>query len=323
MYVPPVLRTRLALPTRTCVVGPPAVGAGRVTLPSISSPMLLVKKKPRRPPPPNCLSRPKMGSYRVYVPNPPNSIRWLRWALKTVASQASTVPSIESTRIPLPPRNGTRAAIRSGTASHTRQATPKIGVGRKKSILAIRLSHGVLKVLEVPTGRSQHGPKDNPKINSDQAQLGSHPSEGLEGKVEVLTGVAGGQLAAHPRLTLRHDGVAEPGHKHPFAKQKLAHLDRLGRFPQDDGHDGGLPLERSEPQCRQLCAEIARVFVQPADQLGVLLDVADRGERAPGDGGRERVAEELGPGALAEVVGEGRGPRGESSRRPAQRLPQG
>src|SRR5712692_6067070 len=103
MYVPPVLRTRLALPTRTCVVGPPAVGVAVVRLPSISSPMLLVRKKPRRPPPPNCLSRPKIGSYRVYVPNPPNSIRWLRWALRTVAPQASTVPSIESTRIALPP----------------------------------------------------------------------------------------------------------------------------------------------------------------------------------------------------------------------------
>src|SRR2546426_6120270 len=53
--------TRLALPNRTCVLGPPAVGTGRVRLPSTSSPMLLVRKKPSRPPPPNCLSRPKMG----------------------------------------------------------------------------------------------------------------------------------------------------------------------------------------------------------------------------------------------------------------------
>src|SRR5712691_2039279 len=119
MYVPPVLRTRLALPTRTCVVGPPAVGAGRVTLPSISSPMLLVRKKPRRPPPPNCLSRPKMGSYRVYVPNPPNSIRWLRWALRTVAPQASAVPSSETTPIAPPPpasakRDKARDQVRHG-----------------------------------------------------------------------------------------------------------------------------------------------------------------------------------------------------------------
>src|SRR5207247_9731029 len=66
---------------------------------------------------------------------------------RPVPSRASRVPA--SHYLPRPPRNGTRAAIRSGTASHTRQATPKIGVGRKKSILAIRLSHGVLKVLEV------------------------------------------------------------------------------------------------------------------------------------------------------------------------------
>src|SRR2546427_2064058 len=88
-------------------------------------------------------------------------------------------------------------------------------------------------------------------------------------------------------------------------------------------HDGGLPVEWFEPQCRQLRAEITRVFVQRADQLGVLLDVADGGERAPSEGGGERVAEQRGPGALGEVVGEGRGPGGESSRRPTQRLAQG
>src|SRR5437879_12220506 len=121
-------------------------------------------------------------------------------------------------------------------------------------------------------------------------------------------------------MPIRTTRVTVPDHNNTFPEQELTQLDRMGRLPQEDGNDGSLPLERFEAQCRQLRAEIARVFVQPPDQLGVLLDVADSGERAPGDGGRERVAEELGAGALSEVVGKRCRPRGEPSRRPAQRL---
>src|SRR3989454_8470594 len=84
----------------------------------------------------------------------------------------------------------------------------------------------------------------------DQTELGSHAPERLEGEVEILTGVAGRQLAAHPRLALRNDRVPEPGHKNPFPEQQLAHLDRMGRLPQDRSEEHTSELQSP---CNLVC----------------------------------------------------------------------
>src|SRR6266487_7201039 len=133
---------------------------------------------------------------------------------------------------------------------------------------------------------------------SNQTELAAHPLERAQREIEVIPGVCRGELAAHARVSLRYNGIAKTGHEDALREQQLAHLDRLRRLAQNHGDYRRSARERLEAERAELLAEVARVFVQPGDQLGVALDVAHRGEGAPGDGGRQRVGEQLGPGAL-------------------------
>src|SRR5205823_14857566 len=110
--------------------------------------------------------------------------------------------------------------------------------------------------------------------------------------------------------------------EYALGEQQLAHLDRLGRLAQNRRDDGRLAREWLEPQGLELLAKITGVLVQPGDQLGVALDVAHRGERAPRDGGREGVGKKLRPRPLGQVIRERGGARREAAGGSAQRLAQ-
>src|SRR5438034_7384336 len=132
----------------------------------------------------------------------------------------------------------------------------------------------------------------------NQSQLGTYPSEGTQGEVQVVPGVAGRELAAHPGLPLRDHRVAESGDEHPLLEEQLAHADRLRRFAQDHRDDRGSARNRLEAEGREPLPEIAGVVMQPGDALGVRLQVAHGGKGTACDGGGEGVAEELGAGPL-------------------------
>src|SRR5690349_18810781 len=101
-----------------------------------------------------------------------------------------------------------------------------------------------------------------------------------------------GELAAHARMSLRNNRIAEAGHKHALVEQQLTHTNRLRGFAQDHGYDGRLARQWFEAERQELLAEVASVLMQRADELGMRFDVAHGRERAGGDGRRERVAEE-------------------------------
>src|ERR671923_372591 len=126
-----------------------------------------------------------------------------------------------------------------------------------------------------------------------QPQLAAYPFEGREGEVQVLPRVGRRELTPDPGVALGDDGVAETRDEHALLEQQLAHPDGLGRLPQNHRHDRRLARERLEPQGDEPLAEIPGVVVQPADELGVLLEVAQGGEGTAGHGGWQGIREQL------------------------------
>src|ERR1700716_3350208 len=103
------------------------------------------------------------------------------------------------------------------------------------------------------------------------------------------------ELTAHTRLPLRNDRKAEPCHKDAFIQQHVTHFDGRRRLPHDYRDDRGLSGQWFEPSLRDRAAEVARVVVQLLHQLGVVLELPDRSERAGGYGWRQGIREQLRP----------------------------
>ena len=76
------------------------------------------------------------------------------------------------------------------------------------------------------------------------------------------------------------------------------------------------------PQFDQTFTIVLRVVAKPAHEFGVLLEVADRGQRAARRMAGQGVGEQLCPRSLDEVVDDGLGTRREPARHAPERLPE-
>src|SRR5712691_6234131 len=101
------------------------------------------------------------------------------------------------------------------------------------------------------------------------------------------------ELTAHTRLPLRNDRKAEPCHKDAFIQQHVTHFDGRRRLPDDYSDDRGLSRQWFEPGLGDRASEVARVVVQLLHQLWVVLQLADRCERAGRYGRRQSIREQL------------------------------
>src|SRR5882672_8495519 len=115
-------------------------------------------------------------------------------------------------------------------------------------------------------------------VTLDEPQFSTLLVESPKGEVEVVLSVRGGQLATYTRMSLRDNWIAKARHEDALGQEQLAHTDRLGGLTQDHGDDGGIAGQRLEAERQQLLPEIARVLMQPGDELGMRRDVADGGE---------------------------------------------
>src|SRR5206468_4809529 len=128
-------------------------------------------------------------------------------------------------------------------------------------------------------------------VSLDQSEVGAHLLEGAQREIEVILGMRGGKLAANARMSLWHNRISEASHENPFSEQKLAHVNRLGRFAEDHRHDRCLPGEWLEAEREQLLAEVAGVLMQLRHELRMAFDVPHRGEGARCHGRRQTIAE--------------------------------
>src|SRR5204863_9619615 len=115
-------------------------------------------------------------------------------------------------------------------------------------------------------------------------------------------------------MSLWNNRIAKSSDEHSLVEEQLAHLDRFGRLPQDDGHDGRFTWQRFEPQNDQALTEIACVLVESGHELGVALEVLDRREGAARHRGRGLVGKELREEAMREIVCERDGAEGNAAR---------
>jgi hypothetical protein len=132
--------------------------------------------------------------------------------------------------------------------------------------------------------------------------------------------VGGGDLAAQARLALRDDGEAEAGDVDPLLEERSGHGERLRGVADDDGDNRVRAVRDLEARRRDRLAEVDGVFPQPADGRRVLAQHPEGLERSRGDGGRERIGEEVGPAPLPESLDQGLRARREPAGRRAHRL---
>ena len=83
---------------------------------------------------------------------------------------------------------------------------------------------------------------------------------------------------------------------------------------------GVSPGSGLKPELEQPLAEVAGVVAEGGDALRMGLEILDARERARRDGRRQRVGEELRPGALRQVVADRRRAGHEAAGRAAERL---
>src|SRR4029453_10178670 len=95
---------------------------------------------------------------------------------------------------------------------------------------------------------------------------------------------------------------AEARDEYALVQQALGEGDRVGGLSDDDRDDRRLTLERSVARVGEHRAERPRVLAQSCQKLRLLEHELDRPERTAGDGGRERIREELRSRALLEQV---------------------
>src|SRR6266571_1058483 len=69
-------------------------------------------------------------------------------------------------------------------------------------------------------------------------------------------------------MPLWNNRIAKSSNEHSLVEEQFAHLDRLRRLPQDDGHDGRFTWQRFEAQGDQALAEVACVLVESGHELG-------------------------------------------------------
>src|SRR6476469_3760295 len=117
---------------------------------------------------------------------------------------------------------------------------------------------------------------------SDHPDLPPHLHERPYRFIQVIPGMWCGNLAADPRLTLRHHGVSEAGHEHALGQQHVAHPDRGRRLADDDRDDRRLPRQRLDSRLDDPLAEVARVVAELLHAFGMLLDELHGSQRAGG-----------------------------------------
>src|SRR2546423_7149505 len=102
------------------------------------------------------------------------------------------------------------------------------------------------------------------------------------------------KLTAHARLPLGNDRKAESRHKDAFIQQHVTHFDSGGRLTHDYGDDRRLTRQRFEPCLGDGAAEKPGIVAQLVDQLGMVLELPYRAERARRYRRWQGIGEELG-----------------------------
>ena len=127
-------------------------------------------------------------------------------------------------------------------------------------------------------------------------------AEALDGEVQILLGVTGGDLGADAGLAHGHYRVAEARDvdalgQHPGG-ELLSHLGVV----EHDGHDGVLPRQQVEAKLGKLFTEVVSVLVDPVPQRRGRLQQIQRLQAGRADGGGQGVTEEVGPGLLPQQI---------------------
>src|SRR5262249_43882298 len=257
-----------------------------------------------------------------------------------------------------PPRASTRAATTPTTASRARSrdaaraarrtspgAAPRAATRRRSARGGATRRAGTRGSRSPRSGRSDPGarrrspatraPRAGPRrrpatatIRSpcrraplpDDAEAFPHLRERRDRLLEVVRFVAGGDLHADARLAHRDDGEAEADDVDALGEELFREVLRELRVAEHDRADrvdAGADLEAG---LRHLLAEPLRVGLELVAQRGRAGDQVEDPDRRRDDGRRDRVAEEVGPAALAQQRDDLRLRRDEAAGRAAERL---
>ena len=130
-------------------------------------------------------------------------------------------------------------------------------------------------------------------------------AEALNHEVDVLLGMAGGELGANPILALGNHRVAE-GHnvdallKHPAGEL----MGNLGII-EHDGNNGVLAGQQLEAQLFHFGAEVASVLMDLVTQGSGALQQIQGCDGGGADGGGDGVGEEVGTALLVQQIHDG------------------
>src|SRR3989442_2711271 len=159
-------------------------------------------------------------------------------------------------------------------------------------------------------------------LGGEEATALADPREGIDGAIDVLAAVRGGELHADARLALRYDRIAEADDVDAFAEEVPRHLVRHAGVADHDRNDGMVAGPDLKSRGGAAVAETLRVRHKSLAKVARLCEQIESRKRAGDDDRRHGIREQIRPRALPQQLYEIARSGRETARRAAERLAQ-